>query len=167
MCLNRKGRFLGRMFKAAMLSMLASSLVSSSVLLLGEQNVLTLNAGRAGFTVTTLSCMPCLGKPSIHKLHLAEPAWISYLNEHFRVSAHQQPQRPHHGCQGLSARDAAAPLGENPPPPEVFLRQDARADWIPEPDVVSATSLDTVRSLVADQIKKMNGSASPGFVETA
>jgi len=55
------------------------------------------------------------------------------------------------------------PLGRNHPPPEVLLRQGARVDWIPEPDSVSTPSLDTMRSLVADQIKKMNGSAPSGF----
>eukprot|EP00983_Pelagomonas_calceolata_P009510 307511-Pelagomonas_calceolata.AAC.1 len=77
------------------------------------------------------------------------------------------PRRPHHGCQGLSARETAVQLGCNHPPPEVLLRQGARADWIPEPDSVPAPSLDTMHSLVAEQIKKMNGSASPGFDEIA
>mmetsp|Transcript_26797 Transcript_26797/g.72348 ORF Transcript_26797/g.72348 Transcript_26797/m.72348 type:complete len:767 (-) Transcript_26797:740-3040(-) len=94
---------------------------------------------------------------------LAEPAWVVYLNEHFRPATHHQPQRPLHGRQGLSAREIAVPLGRNHPPPEVLLRQGARVDWIPEPDSVSTPSLDTMRSLVADQIKKMNGSAPSGF----
>eukprot|EP00983_Pelagomonas_calceolata_P118979 1160557-Pelagomonas_calceolata.AAC.2 len=59
------------------------------------------------------------------------------------------------------------PLGCSHPPPEVLLRQGAHANWIPEPDSVSAPSLDTMRSLVAEQIKKMNGSVSSGFDEVA
>jgi exonuclease III len=98
---------------------------------------------------------------------LAEPAWVAYLNEHFRPSSHQRLQRSHHGRQGLSAREVAVPLGRNHPPPEVLFRQGACADWIPEPDSVPVPSLDSMRSLVADQIKKMNGSASPGFDEIA
>eukprot|EP00983_Pelagomonas_calceolata_P133801 1161999-Pelagomonas_calceolata.AAC.2 len=65
---------------------------------------------------------------------LAEPAWVAYLNEHFCPSTHPQPHRPHHGRQGLLAREIAVPLGRNYPPPEVLLRQGARAGWIPEPD---------------------------------
>eukprot|EP00983_Pelagomonas_calceolata_P133806 1162000-Pelagomonas_calceolata.AAC.1 len=94
---------------------------------------------------------------------LAKPAWVAYLNEHFRTSTHQQPQHPHHGRQGLSAREIAVSLGRNHPSPEVLLRRGARADWTCEPNSVSAPSLDTMRSLDLDQIKKTNGSALSGF----
>eukprot|EP00983_Pelagomonas_calceolata_P010943 354079-Pelagomonas_calceolata.AAC.4 len=48
---------------------------------------------------------------------------------------------PHHGCQRLSAREVAVPLGRHRLPPEVVLRQ--------------------------GQFKKIKGSASPGFDEIA
>eukprot|EP00983_Pelagomonas_calceolata_P118173 1160479-Pelagomonas_calceolata.AAC.17 len=60
----------------------ASLLANSSMLLLGEQNVLTLNTRRlnyrAGFTVKTLSCIACLGNPSMRKSHL----WLNQPGLH-------------------------------------------------------------------------------------
>ena len=64
---------------------------------------------------------------------------------------------------GLSARDMVVPLGRNPPPPEVLLQQGAQNDWMPAPDTIDPPSSDTMLALVAEQIGKLNGRASPGF----
>jgi hypothetical protein len=51
------------------------------------------------------------------------------------------------------------------PPPEVLLQQGAQKDWMPAPDTIDPPSRsDTMLALVAEQIGKMNGRASPaGF----
>ena len=64
---------------------------------------------------------------------------------------------------GLSARDMVVPLGRNHPPPEVLLQQGAQNDWMPAPDAIDPPSNDTMLALVAEQIGRMNGRASPGF----
>ena len=62
----------------------------------------------------------------------------------------------------MSARDMAVPLGRRRDV-EVLLRQGEQNDWMPEPDVVPVPSEAAMQGLVAEQIKKMNGGASPGF----
>ena len=63
---------------------------------------------------------------------------------------------------GLSARDMVVPLGRNTPP-EVLQQQGAQNDWMPAPDTIDPPSSNTMLALVAEQIGKMNGRASPGF----
>ena len=55
------------------------------------------------------------------------------------------------------------PLGRNHPPSEILLQQGAQNDWIPAPDTIDPPSNDTMLALVAEQIGRMNGRASPGF----
>eukprot|EP00983_Pelagomonas_calceolata_P049385 1141494-Pelagomonas_calceolata.AAC.3 len=46
---------------------------------------------------------------------------------------------------------------------EALLRQGAQNNWMPEPDAVVVPSEEEIQGLVAEQIGKMNGRASPGF----
>ena len=49
------------------------------------------------------------------------------------------------------------PLGRNHP------QQGAQNNWMPAPDTIDPPSSDTMLALVAEQIGKLNGRASPGF----
>ena len=46
------------------------------------------------------------------------------------------------------------------PPPKFCYNKD---DWMPAPDTIDPPSSDTMLALVAEQIGKMDGRASPGF----
>jgi len=46
---------------------------------------------------------------------------------------------------------------------EALLRQSAQKQWMPAPEVAVTPSESVMQMLVAEQIKKMNGHASPGF----
>jgi len=95
---------------------------------------------------------------------LTQPAWNAYLNRHFRPSAARGVQlRGLEVGSGLSARDLVVPLGRNPPPHEVLLQQGAQNDWMLAPGTIDPPSSNTMLALVAEQIGKMNGRASPGF----
>jgi hypothetical protein len=56
----------------------------------------------------------------------------------------------------------AVPLGRGRDV-EAFLKQGAQNQWMPVPDVAVTPSESVMQMLVAEQIKKMNGRASPGF----
>eukprot|EP00983_Pelagomonas_calceolata_P061438 1146839-Pelagomonas_calceolata.AAC.1 len=170
LCVNRKGRFIGEAVQSGqaefVLKQLCATARRAKRAYTKRRKAEFFFLGRIYSKIPDLHVMFRQPKPA-QITPLAEPAWVTYLNEHFRPSTHQQSQRLHHGHQGLSAKEIAVPLGRNLLPPGVLLRQGTSVDWTTEPDSVSALSLDTMRSLVADQIKKMNGSASPGFDEIA
>eukprot|EP00983_Pelagomonas_calceolata_P015797 500993-Pelagomonas_calceolata.AAC.1 len=56
----------------------------------------------------------------------------------------------------------AVPLGRGRDV-EALLRQGTQDNWMSEPDAVVVPSEEEMRGLVAKQIEKMNGRASPGF----
>jgi len=62
----------------------------------------------------------------------------------------------------VSARDVAVPLGRRHDT-EALLRQGEQSAWMPAPDTVDTPSVELMQGLVAEQIRKMNGRALPGF----
>ena len=90
---------------------------------------------------------------------LAQLMWDAYLTAHLPPREAVQLAR---GSVALSAIDMTVLLGHRRDV-GALLRQDAQNDWVPEPDVVSAPFEVAMQGLVAEQFKKMNGSASPGF----
>eukprot|EP00983_Pelagomonas_calceolata_P072424 1151704-Pelagomonas_calceolata.AAC.2 len=56
----------------------------------------------------------------------------------------------------------AVPLGRNRIT-EALLQHGEQSDWLPVPDEVAAPTLAAMQKLVAEQMRKMNGRASPGF----
>jgi len=94
---------------------------------------------------------------------LAQPVWDAYLQTHFRPTKAVQV-----GCGSVevSARDMAVPLGRGRDV-EALLRQSAQNQWMPVPDVAVTPSESVKQMLVAEQIKKMNGCASPGIDRVA
>ena len=90
---------------------------------------------------------------------LAQPVWDAYLKTHFRPTEAMQVGR---GNGDVSARDMAVPLGRGRDV-EALLRQRAQSQWMPVPDAAVMPSESVMQMRVAEQIKKMNGRASPGF----
>ena len=90
---------------------------------------------------------------------VAQSVWDNYLQAHFRPREAAQLVR---GGVALSARDMAVPLGRGRDV-GALLRQRTQNNWMPEPDAVDAPSEEEMQGLVAEQIGKMNGRASPGF----
>eukprot|EP00983_Pelagomonas_calceolata_P010712 346399-Pelagomonas_calceolata.AAC.1 len=63
---------------------------------------------------------------------------------------------------GLSARNMAVPLGRNHDI-EALLRHGEQNNWMSVSDEVAVPTYVVIQKLVAEQVGKMNGHASPGF----
>ena len=90
---------------------------------------------------------------------IAQPVWDAYLQTHFR---HDEAVQVGRGSVEVFVRDMAVPLGRGREV-EALLRQSAQNQWMPVPDASITPSESVMQMLVAEQIKKMNGRASPGF----
>jgi hypothetical protein len=90
---------------------------------------------------------------------IAQPVWDAYLQTHFRPNEAVQVGR---GSVEVSVKDMAVPLGRGRDV-EALLRQSAQNHWMPVPVAAVTPSESVMQMLVAEQIKKMNGRASPGF----
>eukprot|EP00983_Pelagomonas_calceolata_P117221 1160393-Pelagomonas_calceolata.AAC.8 len=93
-----------------------------------------------------------------HCTPLSHAVWAFYLSSHFCPRAAAQVLVRVLVC----LQGTAMPLGRNHDT-EALLRHGDQNNWMPVPDGVASPTLAAMQQLVAEQIGKTNGHASPGF----